>query len=72
MYINHPKRDHPILESSHKIETFPSKNVLSKTTIVGEAKEQIHAGFPMDETSSLIGFQLIKGMVIFISSYLFI
>ena len=40
VYISHKKRDHPILESFHKIETFPSKNISLQTCIVGEAQEQ--------------------------------
>ena len=28
VYISHQKRDQPVLESSDKIETFPSKNTL--------------------------------------------
>ena len=50
MYISHQKRDQPILESSHNIETFPSKNISLETTIVGEAQEQIKVGFSMDES----------------------
>ena len=72
MYIIHQKRDHPIIEFSHKIETFPSKNTLSWTTIVGEAQEQIQPGYSMDESSSLGGVKLYKCMVIFICSYIFI
>ena len=72
VYIIHQKRYHPILESSQKIETFPLKMFSLETTIVGEAEEQIQARFSMDESSSLSSLQLIKGMVIFISSYIFI
>ena len=66
------KPDHHILESSHKIETFLSKILSLETTIVDEAQEYIQAGFSMDESSSLRGFKLDKGMVIIICSYLFI
>ena len=72
MYISHQKCDHPILESSHKNEAFPSKNISLQTSIVSKAQEHIQARFSMDESSSLRVFQLQKGMVIFISSYLFI
>ena len=72
VYIRHQKHNYPILESSHKNESFPSKNISLQTSIVGEAQELLGARFSMDESSSLRGFQLYKGMVIFISSYLFI
>ena len=72
MHISLQKRDHLILESSHTIEAFPSKNISLQTSIVGEAQELLGAGFSMDESSSFRGFQLDKGMVIFITSYLFI
>ena len=64
VYLSHQKRDHPILESSHTIETLPFKNISLQTSIVGEAQELLGAGFSMDESSSFRGFKLEKGMVI--------
>ena len=49
VYLSHQKRDHPILESSHTIETLPFKNISLQTSIVGEAQEQIQVGFSMYE-----------------------
>ena len=50
VYISHQKRDHPILESSHTIEAFPSKNISLQTSIVGEDQEHIQDGFCMDKS----------------------
>ena len=72
VYLSYQKRDHPILESSHTIETFPYKNISLQTSIVGEAQQLLGAGFSMDEWSCFIDSQLDKGMEIFISSYLYI
>ena len=50
VYISHQKRDHPILESSHTIEAFPSKDISLKTSIVGEAQELLGVRFYMEES----------------------
>ena len=45
VYINHQKRDHPILESSHMIEAFPLKNISIQTSIFVKLKNCLGLGF---------------------------
>ena len=71
VYINHQKRYHHILESSTQLKPFP-RQISLQTSIVGEAQELLESGFYMDESSIFRGFELDKGMVILISSYLFL
>lgn len=72
LYISHKKCITPFYNPLTRLKPFFPKILSLETTIVGEAQEQIKDGFYMYESSSLIGFQIDKSMVIFISSYVFI
>ena len=54
----------PFLNQLTCFKLLPPKILSQETTIVGEAQEQIQAEFYRDESSSLIGFKLDKGMAI--------